>query len=59
MDLLCPAWIRSNRAARFKGTDIFFRRDTLGGPDRFHDRLDFRIADKETAPYHSSISEPD
>ena len=59
MDLLCPAWIRPNRATGFEGTDIFFRWDTLDGPDLFHDRLDFRIADKETAPYHSSISEPD
>ena len=58
MDLLCPAWIRSNRAARFKGTDIFFRRDTLGGPDRFHDRLDYRITIEETTPYHPPPGEP-
>lgn len=58
MDLLCPAWIRRRSATGFVGIRITFRWDTLGGPDRFHDWFDYRITDKESAPYHSSILEP-
>ena len=59
MDLRYPAWIRRSQVVESTGIGDLFRWDTLDCPDRFHDRLDFRIADKETAPYHSSISEPD
>jgi hypothetical protein len=58
MALRCPTWIRWICAVGFIGFDSCFRWDTLGGPDLFHDWFDYRITDKESAPYHSSILEP-
>ena len=58
MNLLCPTWIRRIYAVGFAGLDRFFRWDTLRGPGRFYDWLDFRIADEETTPYHPPPREP-